>query len=193
MKAFKSGDRITTIIDNEVKHGVIKRTYLDMNILIVELDDGNTVKLRADKVLYKPNTETQPEAEVEAEEKKTETPTGAKRIPESKYLELLDVVTRPEWLLENDLVDDLFSGIIQGASVHIVGMNLCAILYKDAKEIEITAEQLREKIFVNSAPSVIAEIVGGKMSEADVLPISIFSVLVLENLAVMLFDEAKND
>lgn len=72
MKKFNIGDRVIVIEDNEVKRGTIKNVYSDLQIFIVEFNDGSVGKVVADKIALEPKAETT--AEAEAQEKREDVP-----------------------------------------------------------------------------------------------------------------------
>lgn len=191
MSKFNIGDRVMTIENGEIRKGVVHNVFDSVPVIIVEFEGGNIEKVAVDRLALEPKTEVKPEAE--AQEKKTESQDGAKRITKTEFIDAVNYVTSPEGMLGDKVTDvDPTSLMIKGMAVSIVGFKISDKLYGDNDVIEITREQLKEVIAEKTNPIAMAESTGGKMSTTSVFPIAILSAVVLTKLVHILFDEADN-
>ena len=60
---FEIGDRVSTIIDNQMFEGYIKGLHLELPIpiAIIEFDDGTYAKVNIDNIIPEPKTDGEPE------------------------------------------------------------------------------------------------------------------------------------
>lgn len=186
MSKFKENMVVGLNVDGEIQRGVIKTLYHDLGIAIVEMENGDTKKVRLDGLIVL--DENEPVEEVESESIE-----GAKVITKDQFIEAIHVLVSPEEMLKIMSNVDPSKVMIRGLSVLCVGLNMTDKLFQDKEEIEITKDQLFEAISENTKPSAIVDSVDGKMTVSQVLPISLTSGLVLMRLLHILFDEKEND
>lgn len=189
MSKFNENMRVVVIDEhNQVRKGVINTVYESMEVAIVKFDDGNVEKVHFSYLGIDPETKVQEKQAVKAESQE-----GAKVITRDKFFEALSFVTSPEGML-GDQADEVnpINLMIKGMTVMCVGMRISEKLFQDKEEIELTKDKLKEIIKDNCNPKEVAESTGGKMSVADVFPISMLSALVLMKLVKILFDEGDN-
>lgn len=63
MQKFNIGDRVIVIDGNEIARGTIKNVHFELNIFIVEFDDGSVNKVALDKIALESKAETTTEPE----------------------------------------------------------------------------------------------------------------------------------
>ena len=186
---FEIGDRVSTIIDNQMFEGYIKGLHLELPIpiAIIEFDDGTYAKVNIDNII--PEHKDQEKQAV-----KNESQEGAKVITKDRFIEAVNHVTSPEGILGDKVGEvDPMVVMLKSMSVAIVGLKISEKLFQDKEEIEITKDQLKDTIRDNTNPVEIAKTTDGKMSTVQALPIATLSTLVLMKLINILFDDSEND
>ena len=189
MSKFNKDMRVVVIDEhNQVRKGVIVNVHDILEIAIVKFDDGNVEKVSFDYLGIEPETKSQGNQAV-----KVESQEGAKVITKDQFIEALNFVTTPEGML-GDQADEIdpITLMIKGMTVMCVGMRMSEKLFQDKEEIELTKDKLKDIIKDNCNPKEVAQSTGGKMSVADVFPISMLSALVLMKLVKILFSEGDN-
>ena len=194
MSKVKYGLNVNVIGENnQILKGVVKTAYDEVNMALVEFEDGNI-----EKVPYKligidalSTNDNQERVEPKEPEKIQD---GAKVITKDRFIEVVNYVTSPKGML-GDKVGEVnpMSAMIKGMGVMIVGMRISDKLFEDKEEIEITKDQLKEVITENTMPTALVNSIDGKMSVSQVIPISLLSALLLLKVVMILFDESENE
>lgn len=67
MEKFNAGDKVVSIIGSKLYRGVIKSTYSDLEICVVEFEDGEVSKMPYHVLAHEPKAETTEEQNKTAE------------------------------------------------------------------------------------------------------------------------------
>lgn len=162
--------------------GEVIKIYEGIDIAIVRFSDEVIVKIPVNCLLA---------IEEENQERKTENPTGAKRITKNAFLEALKYVTDPNSFSEDNLISNLSSFVGNMCAV-VICKEIANEIFSGRDVIIVNEEQFIDIFWNECNPVKLSENVSKTISVRRHLTGSMSAIMILEDMIEILFTKDSN-
>lgn len=162
--------------------GVVSRVYpvsQDEGVAVVNMDSGETLKVKLDDLVKITVGETKPAEPVEPE-----IPEGAKKIFKADFKSFIGEIVGKA---------DGFRDMVRSLAIGLAGGKICEKIFADQDAVVMTEEEFISALWDASNPVFVSETVGGKMSARETSAISLAAFSELRDFIPIVFGESEND
>lgn len=191
MSKIVDGANVVTIIDGKMLYGTVLRVHEELDLAIVQMENGSVHKVKRGRLLINEKSQEAPKEEPK-EEPKPEPKEGVKVITKEAFNDAVLSATNYKRMMDLfDIEDPLFAAL-KGNSAIAVLNNIRDDLFGDKNEIEISKDKLETAIKVGNSPTSIMKSVDGAMTIWDAFKISMENLGVITTIQDILFSESEN-
>jgi hypothetical protein len=155
--------------------GKVVRIYGNVGVALVQLENGDLVKVFLSELVEIRPQEAEP---------KTEIPEGAKKISRADFDAAL--IESHQYMMERTFRNPM-SGIIGGLTGTIVGADIADKIFKDQDVVVMTEDQFIAVLWAGCSPEAVNKSVGGKMYTRQAMDVSIAAIMNLRKIPSILF------
>lgn len=191
MSKIVDGANVVTIIDGKMLYGTVLRVHEELDLAIVQTEDGSIHKIKRDRLSITEKVREVPNEEPK-EEPKPESNEDVKVITKEAFNDAVISATDYKRLMNLfDIEDPLLASLKSNSAVAVLH-SIRGDLFGDKNEIEISKEELRNAIKVGNSPTSIVKSVDGSMNIFDAFRISMENLSVITTIPDILFGESEN-